>query len=136
MQTLAIALPAASSRESTTIICTASSDGKIFLYDLASLPASPADKTVLEILPVAEYDSKGTRLTCVTLADGDVEGSGAAVNGKRKRAEEGENEPESGGEDAEWGGIGGDGEGEGDDDSAWEDEAEDEAEKEGEGDSD
>ncbi|KAJ7233009.1 WD40-repeat-containing domain protein [Mycena rebaudengoi] len=122
VQTLAIALPAASSRESTTIICTASSDGKIFLYDLASLPASPADKTVLEILPVAEYDSKGTRLTCVTLADGD-----------RKRVEEGEDEPESGGEDAEWGGIGGDGEGEGHDDSAWEDEAEDEAEKEGEG---
>ncbi|KAJ7249567.1 WD40-repeat-containing domain protein [Mycena haematopus] len=132
--TLPIALPAASGRASTTVVCTASSDGKIHVYDLAALPAQPGS-TVLEISPVAEYDSKGTRLTCVTLADGDVE-DGAAVNGKRKRTadeEEDDEEADSAGE--EWGGVD-DGEKVGDDDSAWEDEVEEEAEEEAEVESD
>ncbi|KAJ7860461.1 WD40-repeat-containing domain protein [Mycena olivaceomarginata] len=136
--TLPIALPPASGRASTTVVCTASSDGKIHVYDLAALPAQ-AGSTVLEMTPVAEYDSKGTRLTCVTLADGDVEESGA-VNGKRKRAadeEDEEEEDEDEGEGAEeWGGVGGaDVGGEaGDDDSAWEDEEEAEEEAEVESD--
>ncbi|KAJ7132345.1 WD40-repeat-containing domain protein [Mycena epipterygia] len=135
VETLPIALPAGSPRASTTVVCTVSSDGKIHVYDLAALPANPSG-TVLEIAPVAEYDSKGTRLTCVTLADGDVEGSGAAVNGKRKRTDE--EEPESDAdEDEEWGGVGGElGAEANDDDSAWEDEAEEEAEAEGEVESD
>ncbi|KAF7345369.1 Glycosyltransferase family 39 protein [Mycena venus] len=103
VDTLSIALPAASGRASTTIVCTVSSDGKIHVYDLAALPAQ-AGSTVLEFSPVAEYDSKGTRLTCVTLADGDVEeGPGAAVNGKRKRPADEEDEED---EDEEWGGVG------------------------------
>jgi protein MAK11 len=136
--TLPIALPPASGRASTTVVCTASSDGKIHVYDLAALPAQ-AGSTVLEMTPVAEYDSKGTRLTCVTLADGDVEESGE-VNGKRKRAadeEDDEEEDEDEGEGAEeWGGVGGaDVGGEaGDDDSAWEDEEEAEEEAEVESD--
>jgi protein MAK11 len=121
-------------------VCTVSSDGKIFVYDLAALPAQAEHgSTVLEISPVAEYDSKGTRLTCVTLADGD--GEDVPVNGKRKRADEdGEEGAASAGEDeevedAEWGGVAtGDvgGEGGDDDDSAWEDEAEEEGEDEDE----
>ncbi|KAJ7881167.1 WD40-repeat-containing domain protein [Mycena leptocephala] len=102
VQTLPIALPAASGRTSTTIVCTVSSDGKIFVYDLAALPAQAEHgSTVLEISPVAEYDSKGTRLTCVTLADGD--GEDVPVNGKRKRADE---DGEEGAESAEGGGCG------------------------------
>ncbi|KAF7371044.1 Glycosyltransferase family 39 protein [Mycena sanguinolenta] len=119
--TLPIALPAASGRASTTLVCTVSSDGKIHVYDLAALPVQPGT-TVLEISPVAEYDSKGTRLTCVTLADGDIEES-AAVNGKRKRSADEDDD-----DDAETG----DREAAGDDDSAWEDEAEAEVEEEAE----
>ncbi|KAJ7663795.1 WD40-repeat-containing domain protein [Mycena polygramma] len=128
VQTLAIALPAASGRESTTVVCTVSSDGKILVYDLGALPAQPGS-TVLEISPVAEYDSKGTRLTCVTLADGEIEESGA-VNGKRKRTDDEEEGSESDEEEEAWGGVGEVGAAAGDDDSAWEDEAEDEDEAE------
>ncbi len=98
MQTLSIALPA-SKRTSTTIVCTASSDGKIHVYDLAAL-----DKTsqkVQEIEPVAVYDSKGTRLTCIAVADGEAVSTNA-ITKKRKREEDiGEGEDEN----DEWGGI-------------------------------
>ena len=40
---------------------------------------------MLEIHPSGTYDSKGTRFTCVTVADGDAEDAGAALVGKRKR---------------------------------------------------
>lgn len=110
LQTLDIALPPSSGRTSTTIICTVSSDGKIHIYDLAHVP-SHADKLV-EIAPVAEYDSKGTRLTCVTVGDGEVLGVDGQVNGKRKR--EDDEEAEGGAESDEEGGFG----------SGWEDEGE------------
>ncbi|KAI8996465.1 WD40 repeat-like protein, partial [Trametes punicea] len=77
-----VALPEGASRQSTTVVCTISSDGKVRLYDLAALPASSDTQT--ELQPVAEYDSKGTRLTCLALADGELNGK-PAVNGKRKR---------------------------------------------------
>ena len=106
LQTLDIALPPSSGRTSTTIVCTVSSDGKIHIYDLAHVP-SHADKAV-EIAPVAEYDSKGTRLTCVTVGDGEV--LAGQVNGKRKR--EDDEEAEGGDVSEEEGGFG----------SGWEDE--------------
>ena len=70
-----------------------SSDGKLHAYDLGELPAPSStkaskdteDDAVLEIQPSGIYDSKGTRFTCVTVADGDAEGAGAALVGKRKR---------------------------------------------------
>lgn len=109
LQTLDIALPPSSGRTSTTIVCTVSSDGKIHIYDLAHVP-SHADK-VVEIAPVAEYDSKGTRLTCVTVGDGEVlAGVDGQVNGKRKR--EDDEEAEGGNMSEEEGGFG----------SGWEDE--------------
>lgn len=65
------------------------------LYDLAALPESSEQKT--ELTPIAEYDTKGTRLTCLTMAEGDET---APANGKRKR--EGHDEDA---EDDEDGGI-------------------------------
>jgi len=118
VQTLDIALPSSSTGlESTTVVCTVSSDGKIHLYDMATVPENPGTEKVIEINAVAEYDSKGTRLTCVTLADG--EDVGPPVNGKRKWD----------GEDASASEI----EEEGSSDSAWGDDgnAEDDAEDEG-----
>ncbi|KAH9940771.1 WD40 repeat-like protein [Epithele typhae] len=85
-----ISLPEGSSRESTTVVCTVSSDGKVRLYDLALVPETSVETIQLD--PLAEYDTKGTRLTCVTLADGDQSPS---VQGKRKRG----NVEESGSED-------------------------------------
>ncbi|KAJ7138804.1 WD40-repeat-containing domain protein [Mycena filopes] len=135
IETLRIALPPAAHAAhgpSTTVVCTASSDGKIHIYDLAALPAASETKTgtkVLEILPVATYDSKGTRLTCVTLADGEVEGG--ALGGKRKHEESDDDDDEEEEEEEEWGGVGGAaadviGEAEADDgDSGWEDEGSD-----------
>ncbi|KAF8347961.1 WD40-repeat-containing domain protein [Amanita rubescens] len=99
------------------IACTASSDGKIRLFDLASIPevVRENDEGLVQIDPVAEYDTKGTRLTCIAVADGDNEGEGGegqglkAVVGKRKREDEGEDDVGSEseeGEEEEWGGLG------------------------------
>ncbi|KAJ7065374.1 WD40-repeat-containing domain protein [Mycena amicta] len=107
VQTLSISLPGESSRASTTIVCTVSSDGKIHLYDLASVPAKPAEgKDFLEISPVAAYDTNKTRLTCVTLADGEVTAEDqVAVNGKRKHARV-EDDTDNEDEDDNWDGLG------------------------------
>jgi protein MAK11 len=85
IQTLRVALPPVSGRTSTTIVTTVCSDGKIRVFDLHSIPAVSAEVT--EIGPIAEYDTKGTRLTCVTLADGDVSETNP-TNGKRKHDED------------------------------------------------
>jgi protein MAK11 len=91
VQTLDIALPPSSSgRLSTTVVCTVSSDGKIYLYDMATLPESPSNieaQKLVEISPLVEYDSKSTRLTCVTLGDGERGTIGVTANGKRKRTD-------------------------------------------------
>ncbi|KAF8075163.1 WD40-repeat-containing domain protein [Lyophyllum atratum] len=99
IQTLQIALPPlpSSERTSTTIACTVSSDGKIHVYDVAMIPEA-GEKA--EILPVAVYDSKGTRLTCVTLADGELDT--APVGSKRKRQGEGEDSEDKDEGDDEW----------------------------------
>jgi protein MAK11 len=108
VQTLDIALPSSTAGlASTTIVCTVSSDGKIHLYDMAAVPERAGATKIVELNPIAEYDSKGTRLTCVALADG--ESVGPPVNGKRKRGEEGPSASED--EDEDEGGSG----------SAWED---------------
>jgi protein MAK11 len=87
VETIEIALPSSSGRTSTIIACTVSSDGNINLYDIAAIPDQPSTDTpqkTKQIEPLSTYDSKGTRLTCVTLADGDMDIDGT-VNGKRKR---------------------------------------------------
>ncbi|KAG2036640.1 WD40-repeat-containing domain protein [Suillus americanus] len=103
IEILPLALPRskANAPTSTIILCTVSSDGKIHVYDLASLPADQkTGSEVLQISPVAEYDTKGTRLTCVTIADGEALEHAKSVNGKRKRGDE-DSEQED--EDEGWG---------------------------------
>jgi len=87
VETLSVALPesSGSKRSSTTIVCTISSDGKILVYDLASLPEPSSSPSKIEITPKAEYDTKGTRLTCVTVAEGEIPPK--SETGKRKRTE-------------------------------------------------
>ena len=102
IQTIKIALPSTSGRTSTIIACTASSDGNINLYDIARIPEQPSTDTpqkTKQIEPLTTYDSKGTRLTCVTLADGDMDIQvDGTVNGKRTR-ENDEDGSENGDED-------------------------------------
>lgn len=86
VQVLRIALPPSSDRPSTTVASTISSDGKIHIYDLAELPATCDERHHLN--PVAAYDTKGTRLTCLALADGEASTSSVTTNGKRKRSED------------------------------------------------
>ncbi|GAA5982211.1 hypothetical protein JCM11641_006227 [Rhodosporidiobolus odoratus] len=108
MDLLEVALPStstASSADSTVVLTTISSDGKIHLYDLARLsPPSTSTKAkkgkettpetteseVKQIQPSASYDTDKTRLTCVC-AVGMVERKGK--NGAQQ--EEGGSESES-----------------------------------------
>ncbi|KAG6876841.1 hypothetical protein C0993_012658 [Termitomyces sp. T159_Od127] len=104
VSTLEVALPAGvAPREATTLACTVSSDGLVHVYDLAMVPA-PGDGDggeVVGIAPVAVYDTKGTRLTCLTLADGDGDvGGGEAQAGEKRKEREGEESEEEGAE--EW----------------------------------
>ena len=86
IDTISLALPPSSSTPATTtIVCTISSDGKIHIYDLASLDDPPGEQRQ-RLEPAAVYDTKGTRLTCVTLSDGDV---AEIRKGKRKREDRG-----------------------------------------------
>ncbi|KAF9269228.1 WD40 repeat-like protein [Marasmius fiardii PR-910] len=86
IETLTISLPQKDTTpKTTTIVTTVSSDGKIHVYNLAAL-GTEESKEIVEIQPATEYDTKGTRLTCVTLAESDEGGlTVSSVNGKRKR---------------------------------------------------
>lgn len=108
LDTLRIALPIPL-RPSTTILTTVSSAGSVHLYDLFALPSTPSTSLAVEykdlpqIEPVAIYDTKGSRLTCVTLGDGSVEveeeGAEKATGVKRRREVDEGSEAE---EDEEW----------------------------------
>lgn len=67
-----------SESESTTLLSTVSSDGLINLYDLNSLLANRTIDENNTAEPAASHDTKGSRLTCVFLADGQKEKMGAA----------------------------------------------------------
>lgn len=82
----------------TTILASASSDGMIHVYDLAFLPlpssssTSPSSDTTTStpiptLLPIVKYDTKGTRLICLTLAGSEPPeiGSHKAAGSKRSR---------------------------------------------------
>ncbi|KAI0251415.1 WD40-repeat-containing domain protein [Lactifluus subvellereus] len=105
LDTIRIALLSTSPLHSTTILSTVSSDGTINVYDLSLLPPpTPTETTdIAEISPVVTYDSKGSRLTCVTLADGDVDHPEQPTPDKGvKRKLETEEEEE---EEEEWLGL-------------------------------
>ncbi len=92
-------------RRSTTLLSSVSSEGTINIYDLSLLPPPSLSEKVdtVEISPVVEYDSKGSRLTCVTLADDDVEHLEEQMDNKGgKRGRELE---ESGEDEDEWEGL-------------------------------
>ena len=45
----------------------------------------------MELEPIGEYDTKGTRLTCMTLAETAVVAvDGSGTNGKRRRVDDGD----------------------------------------------
>jgi len=86
IDTIRISLPPSTSRDPTTVISTVSSDGTVNVYDLSLLPPpAPTGTTNMpEISPVVTYDSKGSRLTCITLADGEMSHP-PETGAKRKR---------------------------------------------------
>ena len=71
----------------TVLISSVSSDGLINLYDLESfLTLKPiAGSEIRQGSPLASYDTKGSRLTCVFLADGKSAQAGTALTGLVKR---------------------------------------------------
>ncbi|KAF8489911.1 WD40-repeat-containing domain protein [Russula emetica] len=106
IDTIRVALPS-TRRDSTTILSSVSSDGTVNVYDLSVLPppAPIAPSDIPEISPVVTYDSKGTRLTCVTLAEGEVdhaEQTSSEKVAKRKRESDSEAGEE---EEEEWQGF-------------------------------
>lgn len=129
VETLSIALPpipdAPDARSSTTLASTICSDGKIRVFDLALLPAKDSSSSGERphLSPLAEYDTKGTRLTCMAIADGEAVSTSTPANGKRKRVVEEEEVSESEAEEdiEEEGEEGEEEENEGDE---WEDEEE------------
>lgn len=68
--------------ESSTLLSTVSSDGLVNLYDLSSAIGSPTQGEDNKSEPIASYDTKGSRLTCVFLAEGRKEQAKAITNGK------------------------------------------------------
>ena len=79
-----------STRASTILITTISSDGKIRIFDLASIP--PVGASAVEISPLTEYDTNGSRLTCCTMAESER----IVRPGKRKLDDESESDEDDG----------------------------------------
>ncbi|KAG9126136.1 hypothetical protein FRC07_004743 [Ceratobasidium sp. 392] len=72
----------------TTLLSTASSDGNIFVYDLAGIPIGPEPLEETPTLqPLASYDTKGSRLVCLAMADGEPAKKFSTVLGKRNAEE-------------------------------------------------
>ena len=70
---------------------TVSSDGYIRVYDLHDVVRGSsvhATEQPVIIEPVTHYDTKGSRLTCVAMADGEMTDDPKVAGGKRKRREE------------------------------------------------
>ena len=106
---------------------TVSSDGWIRLFDLGtlnSLQSTASSKNVPQLEAIASYDTKGSRLTCCTLADGEAPVQSAIGKRKHEESEDSENEKDNDGElseegDDDVGGV---------DDDEWEDEEGDKSE--------
>lgn len=104
---ITVALPSSTPltpTSSTTLACTISSDGWIRTFDLAPVFSSNLDSPI-ELQSIAEYDTRGSRLTCMTLADGElVEDKQQVMNGKRKHVDEDEDQKDEAAGDA-WSGF-------------------------------
>jgi len=88
---------------------TISSDGFVHLYDLSRvLKAPPAGEDPPKHEPVVSYDTKGSRLTCVAFAEGDMVAEAAEYreNGDDEKEEsETDEEEEAEEEDDEFRGF-------------------------------
>lgn len=131
----------------TVLLTTVSTDGYINLYDLGAIPTSERE----EHKPVAIYNTKGTRLTCVFIATGGAprrKGKKAAPAAEKKEVgarfevddedDEGEEDEDDEEDDEQadlYGGSASEEEDEGEDgmEVEFEDEEEDEEEEEDEG---
>ena len=127
----------------TTYLGSASSDGKVHVYDLGTILESSQNSSPIEpaqLEPEAVYDTNGSRLTCLTLAE-DAGGSAPVELGKRKRSplsgdrrnesDESDEDEDGGKVESEEGGDEEDGvEEENEDEDEGEDEDEDEVEME------
>ncbi|KIJ55478.1 hypothetical protein M422DRAFT_24052 [Sphaerobolus stellatus SS14] len=128
VELLIVALPPFEESKTTTYATTISSDGFIRVYDMQDVKAalsSPESERPVAIESVTFYDTKGTRLTCLAMADGEpvAETKTAA---KRKREDEDEGEASEAEEEEELH-LGRDGN---DEDDEIEDEGEDEEDEE------
>lgn len=55
--------------QDSTYVTTVSSDGLIHLYDLTAVFAASDEGKPLNLAPIAVYDTKGSRLTCVAVTE-------------------------------------------------------------------
>ncbi|WVR03391.1 hypothetical protein IAU60_000382 [Kwoniella sp. DSM 27419] len=116
----------------TTLLTTVSSDGLINLYDLTSVSSGSAASKDDKIEAIASYDTKGSRITCVYLADGQDSTKVSQKKTAMPEAEDDEDE-DSEGEEEEDIYESGEGEDESEDDDMaveFEDEEEEEEEEE------
>jgi protein MAK11 len=106
IDTQKITLPSIT-RRSTTILSSVSSDGTINVYDLSHLPPrnSSEEIDIVELSPVVTYDSKGSRLTCVTLADDDMGHLGQPGHSKGAKRERESESSEADAEEDVWEGL-------------------------------
>ena len=118
---LSVALPKSekNSRSWTKLVATVSSDGWIRIFDLGLLPSSSSasrsqeEKAEISALEcVASYDTKGSRLTCCTIAEGELPSKPSASVKRKRNDHQSDDEPSSAGEEFK-----GFGEDESDDDS-------------------
>lgn len=133
---LEVALPGSTAEEasSTVVVTSASSDGKINLYDLAILAskkaALPAGSTeLIDVEPSASHDTEGTRLTCINAVGMAVVKKNVKVGDEDKDEEESDSEEDSD-EDGEDIAFDSEEELEGEEESEEEDEEEEEGEEE------
>lgn len=89
---IAIRIPPYERPQSRTYATTISSDGFVRIYDLdefveKTLLKNQVDDECVILEPIARFDTNGSRLTCLTLANGEMVGSGIKAGVKRKRDE-------------------------------------------------
>jgi protein MAK11 len=86
---ITIAIPPYSDSKSATYASTVSSDGFIRVFDLGAVSralGTHATEQPVVVEPVTQYDTQGSRLTCVAVGDGELVADPQRV-GKRKRDE-------------------------------------------------
>jgi protein MAK11 len=81
--------------QGSTFVATVSSDGRVHLYDLDTLLGASASSKQQEVKPIAVYDTKASRLTCVTITEGGMDYTESILKRKRKHGEGDEDDNET-----------------------------------------